>query len=137
MAARRSQRSACPRLILDSGAVISWSRGDARTRAILREALARDLELRIPVVVLAETLRGGAQDAPVNRVLKAVGTAATMPDTGREAGHLLGQTGGDKTVDALVAAEALGIPDSTVLTSDPDDLRALLADHDEIAIQAI
>jgi len=72
--------------------VFSWPRGDARTRAILREALARPEVLRVPVVVLAETLRGGVQDAPVNRVLKAVGTAATMPDPGREAGRVLGQT---------------------------------------------
>lgn len=132
-----ASRSVPQRLILDSGAVISWSRGDARTRAILREALARRLELRVPVVVLAETLRGGARDAPVNRVLKAVGTAATAPDTGREAGRLLGRTGGGNTADALVAAEALAIPSSTVLTSDPDDLRALLADQDGIAIHAI
>jgi predicted nucleic acid-binding protein len=124
-------------LILDPGAVINWSRGDARTRAILREALARDLELRVPVVVLSETLRGGARDAPVNRVLKAVGTAPTMSGIGREAGRLLGQTGGSNTADALVAADALEIADSALLTTDPDDLRALLADHDGIAIHAI
>lgn len=132
-----ASRSVLQRLILDSGAVISWSRGDARTRAILREALARRLELRVPVVVLAETLRGGARDAPVNRVLKAVGTAATAPDTGREAGRLLGRTGGGNTADALVAAEALAIAGSTIVTSDPDDLRSLLTDQDSIAIHAI
>ncbi|MBV9142551.1 MAG: PIN domain-containing protein [Pseudonocardiales bacterium] len=137
MAASRSRQPVPQRLILDSGAVISWSRGDARTRAILREALARHIELRVPVVVLAETLRGGARDAPVNRVLKAVGTAATAPDTGREAGRLLGRTGGGNTADALVAAEALAIPGSTIVTGDPDDLRALLADQDGIAIHAI
>lgn len=134
---RSGPRTVPPRLILDSGAVISWSRGDARTRATLREALARQLELRVPVIVLAETLRGGARDAPVNRVLKAVGTAATMPGTGREAGQLLGRTGGTNTADALVAAEALEIPGSTIVTGDPDDLRALLADQDGTGIQAI
>ncbi|HWR46618.1 MAG TPA: PIN domain-containing protein [Pseudonocardiaceae bacterium] len=132
-----ASRSVPQRLILDSGAVISWSRGDARTRAVLREAIARRIELRVPVVVLAETLRGGARDAPVNRVLKAVGTAATAPDTGREAGRLLGQTGGSNTADALVAAEALAIPGSTVLTSDPDDLLAFLADQDGTGVKAI
>lgn len=137
MATSRSGRTVPQRLILDSGAVISWSRGDARTRTILREAIARQLELRVPVVVLAETLRGGARDAPVNRVLKAVGTAATVPGTGRKAGQLLGRTGGTNTADALVAAEALVIPGSTILTGDPDDLRALLTDQDETRIQAI
>jgi predicted nucleic acid-binding protein len=122
-----SPRSLPQRLILDSGAVIGWSRGDARIRAILRQALARQLELRVPVVVLAETLRGGPRDAPVNRVLKAVGTAPTAPATGRDAGKLLGQTGGTNIADALVAAEALTVPGSIILTSDPEDLRALLA----------
>ncbi|MDQ2791330.1 MAG: PIN domain-containing protein [Pseudonocardiales bacterium] len=137
MAANRSASSLPQRLILDSGAVISWSKGDARTRAILREAIIRRIELRVPVVVLAETLRGGARDAPVNRVLKAVGTAATAPDTGREAGRLLGRTGGCNTADALIAAEALAIPGSTILTSDPNDLRALLGDQDGTGIQAV
>lgn len=137
MATKLSSRPVPERLILDSGAVISWSRGDARTRAILREAIARRIELRVPVVVLAETLRGGARDAPVKRVLKAVGTVATAPDTGREAGRLLGRTGGGNVADALVAAEALAIPGSTVLTSDPADLQALLAGQDATAVQAI
>lgn len=137
MAANRSARAVPQRLILDSGAVISWSRGDARTRAMLREAVARHVELRVPVVVLAEALRGGGRDAPVNRVLKAVGTTATAPDTGREAGRLLGRTGGCNTAAALIAAEALAMPGSTVLTSDPNGLRALLADQHGTGIQAI
>lgn len=130
-------RSFPQRLILDSGAVIGWSRGDARTRAVLRQALERHLELRVPVVVLAETLRGDPRDAPVNRVLKAVGTAPTTPATGRDAGQLLGRTGGSNAADALVAAEALAIPGSTILTSDPEDLRALLAHQPEIEVRAV
>lgn len=121
-------------LILDSGAVIGWSRGDARVRAAVREAVARHLELRVPVIVLAETLRGGPRDAAVNRVLKSVGLAPTPPHTGRVAGGLLGGTGGTDTADALVAAEALGRPDCTILTSDPDDLSRLLAAHPEVRV---
>ena len=132
-----SSRPVPQRLILDSGAVIGWSRGDPRTRAVLRQALAHHLELRVPVVVLAETLRGGPRDAPVHRVLKAVGTTATTSAVGRDAGRLLGRTGGSNTADALVAAEALAVPGSTVVTSDPDDLRALLADQKDIHVQAI
>ncbi|MGH3587875.1 MAG: PIN domain-containing protein [Pseudonocardia sp.] len=124
------------RVILDSGAVIGWSRGDERVRALLREAIAHNLELRVPVVVLGETLRGNARDAPVNRVLKATGTTATPATTGRRAGSLLGRTGGRNTADALVAAEALDARGSIVLTSDPDDLSALLADTDASIIRA-
>jgi predicted nucleic acid-binding protein len=115
------------RLILDSGAIIGWSRGDPRVRELLRRALDRNLELWVPVVVLAEALRGGARDAPVNRVVKATGTAPTTAEAGRRTGALLGATGGRSVADALVAAEAVVAGGSAVPTSDPDDLRALLA----------
>lgn len=130
----RSRRTPGGKLILDSGAVIGWSRGDQRVRALLRDAVARNMELRVPVVVLAETLRGGPRDAPVNRVLKAVGVAPTEAAAGRVAGGLLGASGGRNTAGALVAAEALAAPESTLLTGDPDDLRALLSDHPEVRV---
>ncbi len=132
MATRRTRPNGA--LILDSGAVIGWSRGDPRARAAVREAIARHLELRVPVVVLAETLRGGPRDAPVNRVLKSVGLAATEPGTGRAAGTLLGATGGTNTADALVAAQALERPGCAILTADSEDLSRLLADHPEVGI---
>lgn len=125
----RSPQPASGRLILDSGAVIGWSRGDPRVRTLVRSALDRGAEVRVPVVVLAETLRGGPRDAPVNRVLKAVGTAPTDPAIGRAAGALLGRTGGSNTADALVAAECAVAPGSIVLTADPSDLGALLIDE--------
>lgn len=124
----RTPEPASGRLILDSGAVIGWSRGDERVRALLRQAIARNMELRVPVVVLAETLRGGPRDAPVHRVLKATGTSPTDVATGRRAGALLGRTGGRNTADALVAAEAMDAPGSVVLTADPDDLTDLLTE---------
>lgn len=95
-------------------------------RAQLREALRRNLSVHVPVVVLAETLRGGPRDAPVNRVLKATGSPPTEPTTGRLAGTMLGRTGGRNIADALVAAESVVAPNSVLLTGDPDDLRALL-----------
>lgn len=122
------------RLILDSGAVIGWSRGDREVRELLRMAIARNLELWVPVVVLVETLRGGPADAPVHRVLKSAGTRPTEAATGRRAGQLLGRTGGCNTADALVAAEATLAAGSAVLTSEPDDLAALLADHPGVEV---
>ncbi len=108
-----------------------YQRDDARIRTILRQAIARQLELRVPVVVLAETLPGGPCNAPVNWVLEAVGTAPTAPATGRDAGKLLGRTGGTNT------AEALAVPGSTILTSDPDDLQELLTSHHGVDVRAI
>ena len=122
------------RLILDSGAIIGWSRADPEVRELLRLAMARNLELWVPVVVLAETLRGGPRDAAVNRVLKSTGTRPTDAGIGRLAGRLLGRTGSRNTAGALVAAEAMQVPGSAVLTSDPDDLTALLSDSPYIDV---
>jgi predicted nucleic acid-binding protein len=119
--------------VLDSGAVIGWAKGAARPRALLRRALELGMDVRVPVAVLAETLRGGPEDAPVHRVLKAVGIFSTPEPVGRLAGKLLGRTGGTNTVDALVAAEA-ALLGADVLTSDPGDLRRLLVDVPRVAV---
>ena len=138
MARARNRRAQVParRLILDSGAVIAWARGDARARAILTRALEVGLDVRIPVAVLAETLRGGSRDAPVHRVRNAVDVFPTDERTARVAGGLLGRTGGTNTVDALVAAEAV-VAAGDVVTSDADDLRALLAANPSASVIAL
>ena len=124
------------RLILDSGAVISWSRGEPRPRALLIRAVELGIDIRIPVAVLAEVLRGGPRDAPIHRVRNAVDVFSADEQVGRLAGALLGKTGGTNTVDALVAAEALTAR-ADVLTADAEDLRALLAGHPEVGVIAL
>jgi hypothetical protein len=75
----RARGQAPRRLILDSGAVIALARGDQRARAFLARSLEMGATVEIPVVVLAETVRGGPRDAPINRVLKAVGPVPRLP----------------------------------------------------------
>lgn len=135
-ARRRKAHVPARRLILDSGVVIAWARGEARARAVLGRALEIGLDVRIPVAVLAETLRGGPRDAPVLRVRHAVDVSPTDERTGWLAGALLGRTGGDNTVDALVAAEAV-LTGADVLTSDAGDLRELLLDYPGTSVVAL
>lgn len=132
---KQSQASKAPpeRLILDSGAVVAWSRGAARVRALLMRALELGMDVRVPVAVLAEVLRGGPRDAPVHRVLKAAFVSATQERIGRLAGALLGRAGGTNVVDALVAAEAVS-EQADVITGDVADLSSLLASHPEVTI---
>ena len=130
---RRQAQAPAQRLVLDSGAGIAWSRGDVRARALLTRALELALDIRIPIVVLVETLRGGSRDAPIHRVRNAVDVFPTEEATARLAGALLGQTGGTNTVDALVAAEAVTAA-ADVLTADADDLRALLGDQRGVTV---
>ena len=107
-----------------------------RVRALLAGALELGLDVRIPVGVLAETLRGGPRDAPIHRVRNAVDVFPTEEQTARVAGRLLGRIGGTNTVDALVAAEAvLAVAD--VLTGDAGDLRALLAPHPAVSVMSL
>lgn len=133
--ARREISQAPQRLILDSGAVIALSRGDRRARAYLARALEVGALVEIPVVVVAETVRGGPRDAPVHRVLKAVGWIPEAREVhGRIAGRLLGTARSSHTIDALVVAHAVEGGGAHVLTGDPDDLARLAAPHPEVSI---
>jgi len=136
--ARRHPGPAPQRLILDAGAVIALSRGDQRARAYLARALETWTPVEVPVAVIAETVRGGPRDAPVHRVLKAVGAAPPTTETiGRKAGELLGRARSSATVDALVVAQAVAAGGAHVLTGDPDDLEALAVPHPEVWIQPL
>ena len=137
MASSRASR-APQRLILDSGAVIALSRGDQRARAFVARAVELGARVEIPVVVVAETVRGSPRDAPVNRVLKAVDAVPDATEAlGRAAGRLLGMASSSATVDALVVAQAVAAGGAHVLTGDPDDLEPLAAPHPEVWIQSL
>ena len=137
MATRRAQAPP-QRLILDAGAVIALSRSDARARAVLAAAVEAGADVSIPAVVVAETVRGVAADAPVNRVVKAVGEVDVATEAiGRTAGRLLGEAGSSATVDAIVVATAVEAAGAVILTGDPSDLGALAARHREVVVQAL
>ena len=136
--ARRTQKKAPQRLILDSGAVIALSRGEPRVRAFVARALELGAPVDVPVVVVAETLRGGPRDAAVHRVLKAVDSVPDATEKhGRTAAGLLGNAQSNATVDALVVAEAVLAGGAHVLTGDTEDLERLAAPHPEVWIQGL
>jgi predicted nucleic acid-binding protein len=135
---RRTSRQAPQRLILDAGAVIALTRGDRRVRSFLSRALELGAPIEIPVAVLAETVRGGPRDAPLNRVLKAIGSVPVAHEAhGRIAGQLLGSTRSSSTVDALVVAQAVEAGGAQILTGDREDLERLAAAHPEVWIQPL
>jgi predicted nucleic acid-binding protein len=135
---RRESRQTPQRLILDSGAVIALARGDQRARAFLARALELGAPVEIPVVVVAETVRGGPRDATVHRVLKAVGSVPEAREAhGRTAGKLLGAARSSGTVDALVVAQAVEAGGAHILTGDREDLERLAAPHPEVWIQLL
>jgi predicted nucleic acid-binding protein len=135
----RTRRQAAPqRLILDAGAVIGLSRADVRVRAALAAALEAGANVSVPAVVVAETVRGGPADAPVNRVLKAVGGIDVADEAiGRTAGRLLGSAGSAGTVDAIVVATAIEAGGAVILTGDAGDLALLAADDRQVIIEPL
>ncbi len=135
----RTGRQALPqRLILDAGAVIGLSRADVRARAALAAALEAGAEVSVPAVVVAETVRGGSADAPVNRVLKAIDEVDVAGEpVGRTAGRLLGSAGAAATVDAVVVATAIEAGGAVILTGDARDLGRLAADDPQVVIEPL
>jgi predicted nucleic acid-binding protein len=84
----------------------------------------------VPSVVLVEATSGRpGPDANTNRLLKTCEIVTELPEvTARRAAELRRRARRGSAVDAVVIAVAE--PRGTVLTGDPDDLRAL-ADHSE------
>jgi predicted nucleic acid-binding protein len=127
------------RLILDSGAVLALAAGQPRARQVVERALRERTLLVIPAVVIAETTRGGARDARVNRVLKAVQDIAPVTESvAREAGRLLAAAKvGNATVDALIVAEAVLHGPALILTGDLADIGALAVNLPRVRVSAI
>ena len=113
-------------LSLDAGALIAVERGDEGVRALLREALSRGLEIHVVPEVVAQVWRGGPRQARLGAFLAAreVETPAYDVHEAREVGRLCGATGHPDVVDAHVAWHARARR-HLVVTSDPDDMRAL------------
>ncbi len=113
--------------MLDAGGILALSRGDGDARAALERARAGGYVVVIPTPVLAEVHRGGRDRAHVDRVVNKVDALLpTSAETARRAGELLGASGSDDPVDAIVVAEALAAVPSVIITSDPGDIRRLL-----------
>jgi predicted nucleic acid-binding protein len=136
----RGDRPSAPRtsekLILDAGAVIALARGKTRARDVLARAIAARFEVLVPAVVVAETVRGdGARDAPVNRVLAMVhGILPLEESIARSAGRLLGVSGSDATIDAIVVASVVRLGGGSILTDDVEDYQRLCRGHNEIVL---
>lgn len=122
-------------LLLDSDGLSKIAADDERAWAHLKLALKEQSRVLVPAVTLAEVLRGGPRDTGVHRVLKRVTVVDVTPALGRAAGEILGQVGGDNTVDAIVAAVAAAHTGRVaVLTSDTGDITALTEGRGDIRV---
>lgn len=112
-------------LVLDAGALVAVERGSRDVIALIkRERLAE----RTPIThggIVGQVWRGGGRQANLARLLPGLDVVALDADLGRRAGALLARS---RTTDVIDAALALLAQDGDeILTSDPDDLRVLVA----------
>jgi hypothetical protein len=108
-------------------------------RAFFTLAERKGAEIRVPMVVVAETVRGnGPRDAPVNLVLAQTAPQQPLVESiARTAGELLGAARLSSTIDALVVAEALDCAPAIILTSDLADVTRLLGDRRGVTVEPI
>lgn len=113
-------------IVLDDGALIAFERGDARMRALVREALEMGVRLIIPAGALGQVWRGAARQAPLRALIKGPTTSVPALDQllAEAAGVLCGRAGTSDVVDASVVLVARR-ERAVVVTSHVDDLRRL------------
>lgn len=113
-------------VVFDTGALIALERGHRGVVALVAEARASRDTITVPAVCVAQAWRAPARQARIAAFLRQPNVRIVPLDDedARLVGLLLAHAGARDLADAHVAlcATRLGQP---VLTSDPDDLRAL------------
>lgn len=111
--------------VLDAGAFLALERGEQEMRGYARRFAEQHTALVTSAGVVAQVWRGGARrQVPLAFLLRRTEVVDLTDSQARLVGLLLGATGTRDPVDAHIAlvARTRSWP---VLTSDPDDLRAL------------
>lgn len=113
-------------VVLDAGALIAFERGDARLRALVREALRTKARIVVPAGVMGQVWRGGGRQVALRVLLD--GPCTDVPPLDRilaeAVGVLCGRAGTSDVVDASVVLTARR-EGARVVTSDPEDLLRL------------
>lgn len=129
-----------PVIVLDSG-VIDQVVTNKELRAVLGDLLRAGWTPIIPTPVLAEAISGRPTDAPANQAIARIGTTVTDEPLARQAGalrYVAARTAGRRVpsgIDAIVAAHAADAGAGVVFTTDPIDLRRLLADTSRVRVE--
>lgn len=111
-------------VVLDAGALIAIDRRDRRVGAMLRVLQQQRTPVRTSTGTVAQVWRDGARQVNLARLLTGVSSVSLGLDAAKRAGELLGRSRTRDVCDSHLAL--LVAAGDTVVTSDPDDLRALL-----------
>jgi predicted nucleic acid-binding protein len=116
-------------VVLDGAGLHAWAeRRPPRQVLAVMEVLRRAGAGRVlvPSVVTVEALTGDARDTAVNQLLKQVDVEEHLPLTHARAAAALRQGTDGSAVDAVVAEAALRTRAAYLITSDTDDMNALI-----------
>ena len=113
-------------ITFDAGALIAIERRSRRMQALLEEIDRRDWRVAVPAGAVAQAWRGGPRQARIAALLGDERTEVVALDdpAARAVGLLSGRSGHADVVDVSVALCARQ-RNLHVVTSDPDDLRAV------------
>jgi predicted nucleic acid-binding protein len=129
-------------LILDSEAVSALAEQRKGMAERLAAAQQADHRVLIPAVVLAEVATGAPTDAAIWHVLGKIPIVDLPQEVAMRAGALRSRAEKsrrkkrDLTVDAIVAATAVQLAPSVVITADKSDLE-LLVDGFDVKVSAV
>ena len=116
-------------VVLDTGGLEAWCANRPSHHVIaVMEVLRRaaDGAVVVPSTVLVEALTGTPRDASIDRQLNSIRVEERLPTRSARTSAQLRQGLQVSAVDALVAEAALRTDAQYVITSDPDDLSALV-----------
>ena len=111
-------------LVLDTGALIAFERGDRQVAALVEATRRRKDRVITSSGCVAQAWRDGARQALLARLLAGTSEQPLDPDHSRSIGELCAAVEQNDVVDAHVAF--LAQDHDTVVTSDEDDLERLL-----------
>jgi hypothetical protein len=111
-------------LVLDTGALIAFERGDRRVAALIEATRRRKDRVVTSSGCVAQVWRDGPRQALLARLLAGTAEHPLHPGDSRAVGELCAASGTADVIDAHLAR--LAHDHDTVVTSDPDDLRTLL-----------
>jgi predicted nucleic acid-binding protein len=113
-------------IVLDAGSLISAESRSRIVWTVYDESMKTGQELVVTTPVLAQVWRDGRRQAVISSFLKRCVIDAPSERAAKRAGELLGRTGTNDAVDALVVATAVERGATMILTTDPNDLKALV-----------
>ena len=113
-------------VVLDAGALIAFERGDARMRALVRDAMSTGVRLVIPAGVVGQVMRDRARQVPLRALLNGPTSVVVALDQplAEAAGMLCARAGTSDVIDASVVLSARR-ERAPVVTSDAGDLARL------------